>query len=197
MKAEAILKKIEENAKDLSSELLNEAKQKAEQLQQDSNRKVEQMRQDLQKQIEAEATQMRKQMESIGELEFKKQILVEKRNLMNEAFALAKSKLRNLPITTIREKVCASIIENAPSGASLHIGEIAKEWFTEEVFAQINAALQAKGKKALCLGETTVKDCTGAILVKDGIEINCSLETVLEYLKSDLENDVATKLFGA
>lgn len=196
MKAEAILKKIEENAKDASSALLQEARLKATQLQYESHARVEQLRAKSEELAAKEAEEMRKQMESIEELSFKKFILEQKRSLMQEAFVLAEHKLRKLSPEAIREKVCAMILAQAEGGNTLLIGEQQSEWFNDAVLASLNASLQEAGKKTLLLSNKKVPSCTGAILVKEGIAINCTLEAILQALRSDLEHEVANRLFA-
>lgn len=195
MNAEAILKKIDENAKDVSSALLNEARLKAAQIQHDSHVRVEHLREAGEQQAAREAAQMRRQMESISELEFKKFILEQKRSIMDAAFALAADKLKALPAEQVREKVVSMILAQAEGGNLLHIGEHCSDWFNDEVFTQINAVLAAQGKAPLQKSPEPVAGCTGAVLVMEGIAINCTLEAVLEYIRSDIEHEVAAKLF--
>lgn len=196
MKAEAILKKIEENAKDASSALLQEARLKATQLQHESHIRVEQLRVKAKELASHEAEEMRKQMESIEELEFKKYILEQKRNIMQESFALAEKKLRKVALKELKEKICAMILAQTEGGNTLLVGEYQSEWFDDSVLASLNSKLEKAGKEALVYEGKKVPSCTGAVLQKDSIAINCTLEAILQALRSDLEHEVAEKLFA-
>ena len=195
MKADAILKRIDENAKDVSSSILKEANLKAAQIQRDSHLRVEKLREQSKALAQHEANEVRKQMESIGELEFKKYLLVQKRSMLNETFDLAEHKLKQLPTSVVRKKVVAMILSQAQGGEELLLGKNAPEWFDESVFAGINTALEKQGKAALRLSAESAGACTGAVLLQRGIANNCSLEAILTYIRSDIENEVAAALF--
>lgn len=195
MKAEAILNKIDEDAKDLSSEILNEAKTKVNQMQINSNKKIADLEAKAQAQVQADANQIRKQMQSISELEFKKEVLQQKRLLIDKSFEEALVKLRNLPLEQIKQKVVEVILDQAEGGQTISIGEVCPQWFNNDVLNSINEKLKAEGKEALTNSGNTVKNCVGAVLSKEGVDTNCTLEALLENIKNYIENDVAAKLF--
>lgn len=196
MKADAILNKIREDAKDLSADILSEAKTKAENLQYQARIHMQEMRKQTEENAKLEADEMRKQMESLNELELKKELLAEKRKLIDDAFASAQDMLRNLSTEEVRTSVSDLLINLAEGGETLSLGEYKKEWLDENVLKDINSKLVSNGKAPITLSSSVVKGYTGAILSKNGVDTNCTLEAVLDSMKGSLENEVANILFN-
>lgn len=196
MKADVILNKIREDAKDLSADILNEAKVKAQNLQYEARIQMQEMRKNTEENAKHEADELRKQMESLNELELKKQLLSEKRRLIDEAFESATVKLRNLSTEDICNSVSDMLINLAEGGEALSVGEYQKSWLSDSALQKINDKLTSEGKQAITLSSDVVKNATGAVLSKNGIDTNCTLEAVLSSIKSNVENEVAKILFN-
>lgn len=196
MKADAILNKIREDAKNLSADILKEAREKAENMQYEANATMERLSKQTREQAEIQVEQMRNQMESLKDLEFKKRILTEKRKLIDKTFQRAKAIIKILSPDEIRSKVTELILSQAEGGEQIIVGEFVSSWFNTEVLNYINAKLKADGKDPLVvLSNNTRKGCTGAVLSKACVETMCTLETLIDNMKSVLENDIAKELF--
>lgn len=196
MKADAILNKIVKDSEDASAKILNSARVRAEKIQQDSNNHVQELKKQSEQMLNAEIDQMQKQMQSMYDLNLKKEILAIKRNLIDEAFAMALSQLKELSVEEIRAKLMPLISQNASGGQEIMLGSNKKEWFTQDTLDFINNSLKNRGFEPLTLSSKTIDGLTGAVLHKSGVEENFTLEALLESMKSDLENTVASNLFA-
>lgn len=195
MNAEAILKRIEDDAKKLSADILNDAKSKVNQMQYNSHLKVEKLKFKAEKMAEVESDEIRKQLQSMNDLEYKKYLLQQRRSLIDEAFIQAKDKIKSLPLNEISNKVVGIIVKQAEGGETLYVGANQADWLSDALFNDINNKLKAQNKLALIKGDKQIENATGAVLVKEGVELNCTIESLLDYLRVDIERDVAERLF--
>ncbi|NMD38021.1 MAG: hypothetical protein GYA87_04990 [Christensenellaceae bacterium] len=195
MNAEAILKRIEDDAKKLSADILNDAKSKVNQMQYNSHLKVEKLKFKTEKMAEVESDEIRKQLQSMNDLEYKKYLLQQRRSLIDEAFIQAKDKIKSLPLNEISNKVVGIIVKQAEGGETLYVGANQADWLSDALFNDINNKLKAQNKLALIKGDKQIENATGAVLVKEGVELNCTIESLLDYLRVDIERDVAERLF--
>ncbi|MEG2253549.1 MAG: hypothetical protein RSC98_10940, partial [Clostridia bacterium] len=93
MNAQAILQKIEDDARASAMQAKADAEKKAEELTAASRAKVESMRAETVRQANAESVALAERMGRMAELDLRKQLLQKKRDVMNEAFAQAKAEL--------------------------------------------------------------------------------------------------------
>ncbi len=195
MNAEAILKRIEDDAVKLSADILNDAKSKVNQMQYNSHLKVEKLKFKTEKMAEVESDEIRKQLQSMSDLEYKKYLLQQRRSLIDEAFTQAQNKIKTLNVGDIANKVSSMIVKQAEGGETLYVGDNQANWLSDAVFNDINSKLKAQNKNELVKGDKQIENATGAVLVKDGVELNCTIESLLASLRVDIERDVAERLF--
>lgn len=128
-------------------------------------------------------------------LEAKKSVLGMKQELIAAAYALAKEKLLNMP----EDQYVAFLAKQAADAALTGTEEVIlngkdRAAVGEKVVAAANALLGGKGQ--LVLSEA-VRGFAGGLVLKQGdIEVNCTIDTLVELSHSDLDAQVAGILFN-
>ena len=197
MNAEAILIKIEEDAKEAAARITGEARAKAEALKAASREKIEGMHKAALSQAERDAAEMEQRMLRMAELDDRKTLLGKKRALMDEAFVKAGELLLAAPAAERRAFFLGRIAACAGGAETLSVGALGADWFDGTFVADANAALTAAGKPAgLTLAAQRRPDCSGVVLTQSGAEIRCTLDVFLEEARAEMEQQVAAELFG-
>ncbi|NLI20346.1 MAG: hypothetical protein GX418_02175 [Clostridiales bacterium] len=197
MNAEAILIKIEEDAKEAAARIAGEARVKAEALTAASREKIEGMHKAALSQAERDAAEMEQRMLRMAELDDRKALLGKKRALIDETFVKAGELLLAAPAAQRRALFLGRIAACAGGTETLSVGALGADWFDGNFLTDANAALAAVGKPAgLTLAADRRPDCAGVVLTQSGAEIHCTLDAFLEEARADMEQPVATELFG-
>ena len=97
MNAQAIVSKIEQDARDTAGQLRADAQAKAEALKAASREKINAMHQTMLSQAGKDSESLEQRLLRMAELDDRKDLLGMKRTLIDEAFAMAGEKLKNAP----------------------------------------------------------------------------------------------------
>lgn len=177
---------IKTAAKEKSTAVENEAKQKA-------ARKQEQI---LEKACK-EAEEQKRRIIGVAQLEARKELLAAKQELISEVFQKSLNQLvdmdERLYLATIRDL----ILKLVETGTETVLGSaIDRDRIPAGFWKEINETLVKQGKKGeLKLSADTREIRGGFILQAEGVEINCSFESLLEMKRDQLEPEVAALLF--
>lgn len=196
MNAQPILEQIREDAQLAAEMIVADAQKKAVELKDASREKIEGMRAAMISQAEKESAELEERMLRMAELDERKELLQKKRDLMDEAFQLAKEKLKAMSADQKRAFFLRRAVDAAQGGETLVIGSESAEWFDAAFVEDVSRALEKLGKAGgLTLGTERRAGVTGVILVKGGAETHCTFETLLEAQRAQLETKVAETLF--
>ena len=196
MNAQAILSKIEEDANLTADKLLSDAQVKSAELKTASREKIEAMHKAMLAQAERDSKELEQRMIRMHELDERKALLGKKRELIDEAFALAKDQLAKSPAAQRRAFFLKQAVACANGNETLIPGADASDWFDDAFVADANAALVAAGKPGeLALGDKRRAGCTGVILATRGSEIRCTFDANMEEARAELEHQVGEILF--
>lgn len=130
-------------------------------------------------------------------LEAKKSVLSMKQDAVSRAFDLAKEKIRSLP-----EADYVAFLANQAAAAAITGQE--ELIFSEDDRARVgakcakaaNELLAEKGKDGLLTVSDTTRPMSGGLILKQGdIEVNCTVDTILELSRGELAARVAEVLF--
>ncbi len=174
----------------------------------ESEERIAQIRADYEKQAQEAAAAILKdgakeneqhasRIERTAQLEAKRNILGMKQEMVSKAFELAKEKIVNMP----QEEYVAFLVRQIGQAAStgretLILNQTDRERCGAAVIAAANAALTAAGKPgALTLAEETRPMSGGFILKQGDVEVNCTVDILLELVRGDLAAPVAGVLF--
>ena len=196
MNAEAILIRIEEDAKQTAERLENEAKIRSEELKIASREKIEAMHSAMLMQAEKDSAELEQRLLRMAELDDRKAFLKRKRDMMDQAFELAYEKMLAAPALEKRAFFLRQTVRLASGQETLAIGDVAADWLDGSFLTEANQTLLHAGKPGnLKLSQERVPGCAGVVLQGSGSETRCTFEAFLEELRPELEQKVASELF--
>ena len=148
---------------------------------------------DLLAKSERAAAEREERLVSAAQMEARKTVLAAKQAVMEETYAKALEKLRNLSETRYVEVLTELLLQAAPHGA----GEVLFSAQDRETVGQaaVDAANGKSGGKLTLSGETA--PIQGGFILKDGnVEVNCAFDTLVRLQKAETAGQVAQRLFG-
>ena len=185
MNAQAILDKILEDAKENASAVLKDANDRA-----GAMRKATEVR----AREDAQAAAVR--MERMAELDERKLLLKDKRDMMERAFSLALDKMKAMPAKEARAFLLSTLTELADGDEELIVGAESDGWMDKAFLPDANAALTAAGKPGnLTLAKEKRAGVSGLILARHDTEIHCTYQALLDSRRLEMEAQVAQMLF--
>ena len=197
MNAEAILTKIEEDAREAAAKLQSDAETKVAEMKAASREKVETMQCAMLSQAEKDSAEQQERLWRMASLDERKSFLAQKRQLIEETFTLARQKLAGAPADKRRDFFRGQILSCSNGMERLVVGAEHDDWFDDLFVNEVNQALSEAGKRGELTAEMQRRpDCTGVILCTDGTEIDCTFEALLGDARGELEQQVAAILFG-
>lgn len=136
-------------------------------------------------------------MDRTARLEARKSVLNMKQETVSRAFELAKDKIAELPE---RDYVAFLAREAADAAVTGQEEVILCKRDRDNVGAKAvkaaNELLAAKGMTALLTLSDTTREMAGGLVLKQGdIEVNCTVDTLLELIRGELAARVAEVLF--
>lgn len=195
MNAESILERIDQGSRETTAGILREAQAKAEAIRKASEEKIAAGRENALEQARLEALALDDRMRRMALLDARKAMLAVKREVLDEAFTSALKKMEAMSDEQARAFGLALLLEAAHGDETLETGD-AIAWCDQSFVDEANAALQAVGRLGtITLSSQTRRVSSGFVLIRGGMEINCSFAAALESRRTDLEAEVAGLLF--
>ena len=148
---------------------------------------------DLLAKSERAAAEREERLVSAAQMEARKTVLAAKQAVMEETYAKALEKLRNLPEARYVEVLTELLLQAAPHG----VGEVLFSAQDRETVGQaaVDAVNGKSGGKLTLSGETA--PIQGGFILKDGnVEVNCAFDTLVRLQKAETAGQVAQRLFG-
>ena len=129
----------------------------------------------------------------IAEMESKKNLLALKQEMVSAAFDRAKEIILSMPVAEYQAFLTNLAVKAAPDGkGQLVLNARDRKQYGEAVVKAANAAL----KGSLTLSDTD-GDFAGGVMIKNGaVEVNNTLELLIDLCRGDMSADVAKALFG-
>ena len=196
MNAQAILDKIHEDARSAAETTEAEAVSRAAEIQAASSAKIESLRNAAVSQAEKESAELEQRMLRMAVLDDRKELLLKRRNLIDETFALAMKKLYAMPNGQKRAFFAERLTGAAQGAETIIVGAECAEWYDAAFVDEMNDRLRQMGKAGnmRAAAERRV-GATGLVLAAKGTEIYCTFETLLDSLRAELETEIAGILF--
>ena len=194
--AEKLIKKIGADAKRDAEKYWHEAEEKKTQMRAKLLRDIDKRKAEIEKMAAVSGVEKKKRMAAVYDLEYRKQLLAAKQEMMAKAKDLAMEKLASLS----DKEYVALMKRRLVSCAETGIGSIAiakdEKRLDASFLKDVNAALRKQvGKGEVTLAKEKRDIAGGFIFVSDGLEINLSLASQLGEAWQDVETDVAAVLF--
>ena len=128
-------------------------------------------------------------------LDSRKYALKTKRQLVDEAFALAADKLNAMEQAKRLELIKKLLLKEAEGGELIKPAKADRQLIASALDA-VNAALKEAGKAALSMDNADAGIDGGFVLTANGYEKNCSFAALLRDVRAQEESAVAAILFG-
>jgi len=197
MNIDAIIQKIQDDAQQYGAQTLEDAREKAAQLCARAEAERARNREAVQNDAHAEAGEVRNRMLRMAALDARKEMLAVKRELIDQAFAKALEAMRAMQSEQAQGFHIRLLLEVALGTEKLEIAEGDEPLFDAAFFTKANAAMEKVGRTgALTLSPNRRALGGGFVLEQEGMEINCTYESVLRTRRAGLEAEVAAALFA-
>lgn len=174
----------EKKAADLKSRLLSQARQKVAEI-------------DLQADFDVKEIERRQAL--IAELESRKSLLAVRRKVLDNAFALAKKKLEELPPDKWETLMTRYIIAACETGSEkLCVPEKDRDKYQNYLLEKLNKILKEQGKAGnLSLIDQSAHFNGGVMVIGKDSDYDFSFEAILRGIRSENEKQTADILFVA
>jgi V/A-type H+-transporting ATPase subunit E len=179
-------KKIEDEARAKAEEIVSSAKAKAESILEEVKVRADKDGRDRKDRIVARA-----------QLDLRNLVLAAKQEAIDKVIDYAVSKVSNMSdedYSSFIEKMLLNSVETGEE--EVIISEKDKNRVHLSVVTRVNQALISQGKKGgLHISSETRNMPSGFVLKREGLEINCSIESRIRILRDSLEGEIASLLF--
>jgi len=128
-------------------------------------------------------------------MDIAKQLLAEKRKILDEAFEQARQQLRDLPDEEYRALFTKMMLETVETGDEEVIVDKNDNRINQDFIDKVNHQLSSKGNGNLKLSNQKQDIGAGFILKRGQIKNNVSLVVLLDQARKELEIDLAKELF--
>lgn len=197
MNIDKILGRIQDDARQYAAQTLESAREKAAQMEEQAAEDRARDHDTALSEAAAEAGDMRDRMMRMAALDMRKETLAAKREMIDEAFIRALAEMRGMGPAQARGFHIKLLLEAAGGGEKLIIAAEDEALFDAGFFAEANAAMEAAGKPGrLSLSMERRPLDGGFVLEQEGMEVNCTYESVLRTRRAGLEAEVAAALFA-
>ncbi len=129
-------------------------------------------------------------------MDISKQLLAEKRKILDEVFEKVHSRVRKMSAEEYCELMTKLMLEAVETGNEAVIVDKDEKRIDEKFISKINNQIDKEGKGKLKLAGERQNLGAGFILKRGKIKVNVSLEVLLQQARSKLETELAKELFG-
>lgn len=196
--AEKIKERILTDARSLHDKILAEANAQAKSIIAEAEKEAFQKTTLITEKAKEEAALIKQRYQAAESMEDRKNILKVRQECINEAFDLALKNLSDMPDDKYKLFIEGIILNTIKNGDGIIVfNERDKKRLGEGFISEINGKLKTKGlSAALSLAKDSLNTSGGFILRYGDMEINCTLEIILNMQRPNLESEVAKILFN-
>jgi V/A-type H+-transporting ATPase subunit E len=194
--AEKLIEKILSDAQRDAESVWTEAEEKRKALRDKTLRDIERRKAEIERMAGDSVAENKKRMAAVYDLEYRKQLLAAKQEMMQKARDLALTKLRALDDAAYAALMTRRLITCAASGTGAIAVAPGETRLNAAFVADVNAALkQTAGQGSVTLLPQPRAISGGFVYLSGGMEIDVSLEALLNEAWQQSETDVAAVLF--
>lgn len=192
-----IIRRIMDDAQAKAESIKVEALDKAKAVESDARQKAARKQDQILEQARKMADEQKSRIVGVAQLETRKSLLAGKQEVIGVVFQKALNELINLDDKTYLSIIRALLLDIVETGSENVICSVRdKKRIPDEFWKEVNEALVSRGKKGELKPSKETRDIQGGfILQAEGIEMNCSFESLLEMKRDELEPEVAELLF--
>lgn len=191
---EKIVARIEEEAQAKAQVILDNAAKRVKEIEESYDKAAQDVYWNMVRAGVKECEDDAQRKNRVAQMETKKEILTLKQDMISEAFNKAQEKIASME----DKDYIDFLIKLAVGAAAEGDGEVVlnsrdKAAVGAQVVEQANAKL---GGKAILKLADEVRDLAGGLVFKaGGVEINCSIDSLVDYFRSDLSAQLAQIMF--
>jgi len=158
-----------------------------------TERLIKQQQVDLEKKIADDVETVKKRKASVAELEARKMRLGAKQEAISKCFDEALLRLAKLPEDAYIDLLARTIEASGADGGELLLTAADRAKIGEKLVSRVNEGGKA-GK--VILSEKTISAAGGFVLKKGAVELNSTLEVMVEAVRGEVTPKVVATLFG-
>ena len=145
-----------------------------------------------------EAALIKQRYKAAESMEDRKNMLKVRQECIDETFEVALQKLSDMPVDKYKLFMESIILETVKNEDGVIVfNERDKKRLGEDFISGLNQKLKAKGLSAvLSLAKDSLDTSGGFILRYGEMEVNCTLEIILDMQRPNMETEVAKILFN-
>jgi len=195
--AERIIRRILDDAKAREASIKTDAADRAGAVEAEAREEAARKQEQILEQAHKEAAEQKRRIIGVAQLEARKDLLAAKQELISEAFQKSLEQLAGLDDSSYLEIIRNMLLSLVETGTETVICSPAdQKRIPDSFWKEVNEALVKKGKKGNLVPAKETRAITGGfILQAEGVEMNCSFESLLEMKRDQLEPEIASVLF--
>lgn len=198
MGLEDITKRIIDDAEEQAKQIKKQAEDSAKEFIKVAEEEVKVSKAESLAVAEREAANEKKRLLALARLEARKIILGKKQEAIEAAFEKTKALLASLPQDRYRKFLLERLLKEATGQEEIIVASRDKDYFTTAFLDEVNSKLQKMGKSGNLKLSDEKRDIEGGFVLKlGGIEVDSSLDAVVNSSREELEEEVIKILFGS
>lgn len=192
-----LVKKIMAQAEAEAAQIIAEAEAYCRKVAEDGEAEASRKSETILARAEAEGRENVRRASVQASLSLRNAALSEKGKWVAEVMADLPSKLHSLNDKDYATMLRGFVLAAAPIGlVHVHPAEVDKEIFDCSFVKGINEAIQARGQDTSLILTGECADIEGGILLEgDNVSVDCSLDSICDYHKEELEPIILAQLF--
>ena len=196
MKADAIIEKILEDARQSASKTLAEAGETVENMRAKAEEESAARKQAAREKARQAAEEQRRTMMRMAELDQRKELLSMKRRLLDETFGGTLARMEAMNPDKAREFMTRKLLEAAQGDETLAVSPRQAEIFDEAFVDQVNRLLSEKGVPGQLARRVDQSLSDGGLLLqRGGMTVDLTYRSILNEIRPSLEAQAAELLF--
>jgi len=195
MEAEQVVEKILADAKAEAEKIKKQADEKEAAEQAKLTEQLDEYKKQTQSLAKKTAKDKKLHILAAARMDIAKELLGEKRKILDEVFAQARQQLRNLPDEEYRKFITKLMLEAVETGDEEIIVDNEEKRIDQNFIKQINRKLGPEYKGNLRLADQRQNLGGGFILKRGKIKNNVSFDVLLAQARKELEIELAKELF--
>lgn len=196
--ADRIKERIITDAKGRAGKIIEAARLEAQGIIKDAEKQAFQRVAIMTEKAKEEAVLYKQRFHAAGGMEDRKSILKTRQDTIDEAFSTALSRVAGLPddkYSLFIEDILFKVIKD--DEGTIVLNKKDKQRLGQQFVGKVNDKLKNMGKNAvLKLAGDDLNSCGGFVIRYGVMEINCTLEVILNMARPNLEAEVASILFS-
>jgi len=195
MDAEQVVKKILSDAQSQAEEIRKQAEGKELNEQAKFNSQLNEYKKQTGILAKKNAEEKKSHLLAAARMEISKELLAEKRKILDEVFEQASSRLQNLPDEQYHQLMSKLMLAAVESGDEEVIVDNNEKRIDQKFINQMNQQLSSSGKGNLKLSIEKQSLGGGFVLRRGKVKNNVSLKILLMRARKELEIELAKELF--